>query len=62
VYVEITYGGSATEYSIYVHENLESYHPHGKAKYLEDPLTRQVTGIAGRIADKIERETKGMLR
>ncbi len=62
VYVELTYGGSATEYSIYVHENLEANHPHGKAKYLEDPLTRQVTGIAGRIADKIERETKGMLR
>ena len=62
VYVELTYGGSATEYSIYVHENLEANHPHGKAKYLEDPMTRQVVGIGGRIADKVEALTKGMLR
>lgn len=62
VYVELTYGGTATEYSIYVHENLEAYHPHGKAKYLEDPMNRQVNGISGRIADKVERATKGMLR
>jgi hypothetical protein len=61
VYVELTYGGSATEYSIYVHENLEANHPHGKAKYLEDPLVRQVNGIAGRIADKVERSMKGMM-
>ena len=61
VYLELTYGGSATEYSIYVHENLEANHPHGKAKYLEDPMVRQVNGIAGRIADKVERATKGMM-
>jgi hypothetical protein len=62
VYVELTYGGTATEYAIPVHENLESFHPHGKAKYLEDPMTRQVNGISGRIADKVERATKGMLK
>jgi hypothetical protein len=62
VYVELTYGGAATEYAIYVHEDLEANHPHGKAKYLEDPMTRQVNGISGRIADKVERVTKGMLR
>lgn len=62
VYVELTYGGAATEYSIYVHENLEANHPHGKAKYLEDPMVRQVNGISGRIADKVEAATKGMLR
>ena len=62
VYVELTYGGSATEYSIYVHENLEANHPHGNAKYLEGPMSRQVNGISGRIADKVERATKGMLR
>ncbi len=62
VYVELTYGGTATEYAIIVHENLQANHPHGKAKYLEDPMTRQVNGISGRIADKVERATKGMLR
>ena len=62
VYVELTYGSTAVEYGIYVHENLEAYHPHGKAKYLEDPMVRQTNGISGRIADKVERHTKGMLR
>ena len=62
VYVELTYGGTGTEYAIPVHENLEAFHPHGKAKYLEDPMTRQVNGISGRIADKVEAATKGMLR
>lgn len=62
VYVELTYGGTAVDYAIIVHENLGAYHPHGKAKYLEDPLTRQVVGIAGRIADKVERDMKGTMR
>lgn len=46
---EIGYGGNgdpvnpstgqkASEYAIYVHEDLEAQHPIGKAKYLEDPL------------------------
>ena len=59
VYVELTYGGTATEYSIYVHEDLMANHPHGKAKYLEDPMVRQISGISGRIADKIEKQVKG---
>jgi hypothetical protein len=62
VYVEITYGGTAVDYGVYVHENLESNHPHGKAKYLEDPMMRQINGASGRIAAKVEAATKGMLR
>ena len=62
VYVELTYGGTGTEYAIEVHENLQNHHPHGKAKYLEDPMNRQVYGISGRIADKVLTNTKGMLR
>ena len=60
--VELTYGGTAMEYAIIVHENLESFHPHGKAKYLEDPMSRQVQGISGRIADKVEAAMKGTIR
>ena len=62
VYVELTYGGTGTEYAIPVHESLEANHPHGKAKYLEDPMVRQANGISGRIADKVERHIKGMLQ
>ena len=54
MYVELTYGSTAVDYGIFVHENLEAHHPHGKAKYLEDPMVRQVNGISGRIADKVE--------
>jgi hypothetical protein len=62
VYVELTYGGTAVEYAIPVHENLENNHPHGKAKYLEDPMVRQINGISGRIADKVLAATRGKLR
>lgn len=62
VYVEITYGGTAIDYGVYVHENLEANHPHGKAKYLEDPMVRQINGASGRIADKVEANTKRMLK
>lgn len=62
VYVELTYGGTGTEYAIYVHEDPEANHPHGKSKFLEDPMVRQINGITGRIADKVEAATKGMLR
>lgn len=62
VYVELTYGGTAVEYAIPVHENLENNHPHGKAKYLEDPMVRQINGISGRIADKVLAAARGTLR
>jgi len=29
--------GYATDYAVYVHENLEAYHPVGEAKFLEKP-------------------------
>jgi hypothetical protein len=62
VYVELSYGSTAVDYAAAVHERLDAYHAHGKSKYLEGPMLRQVNGIAGRIADKVERATKGMLR
>lgn len=62
VFVTLTYGSTAEDYAVIVHEDLQANHPHGKAKYLEDPLNRQSHGIAGRIADKVERAMKGELR
>jgi hypothetical protein len=32
--------GYRAYYAIYVHENLEAYHPIGQAKFLETPLRR----------------------
>jgi len=48
--VEISYGGSASDYALIVHEDLEATHNEGtKAKYLEDPVKRQVVGMADRL-------------
>jgi hypothetical protein len=62
IMVEVVFGSTATSYAIPVHENLEAHHPHGKAKYLEGPLLRQLNGISGRIADRVMSTQKGMLR
>lgn len=44
------FGGPAVNYALIVHENLENFHPVGKAKYLEDPLNRRIPTMAERIA------------
>lgn len=38
----------STNYALFVHENLEAYHPVGQAKYLEQPA-RQMAPELGRI-------------
>lgn len=30
--------GYTANYAVYVHEDLEAYHPNGQAKYLEEPV------------------------
>jgi len=51
VVVEIGYGGPndkrnpdsgrmASEYMVYVHEDMGKYHPYGKAQFLRDPVER----------------------
>lgn len=62
VEVQIVYGSTATDYALYVHEDLTANHPHGKAKYVEDPITRQAFGISKRIAGKVEQAMKGEMR
>lgn len=59
--VDVVYGSTAADYAVYVHENLESHHPHGNAKFVEGPLLRQMNGISERIADKVMKAQKGAL-
>src|SRR6185436_18461741 len=33
ILVQITFGGEAVDYAVYVHEDLEAFHPHGQAKF-----------------------------
>jgi hypothetical protein len=50
--VRISYN---TEYAIYVHEDLEAFHPNGgQAKYLEQPLRQSAPSMPGRIARRVD--------
>jgi hypothetical protein len=64
-HVEVTmgYGGAASAYALYQHENLSLNHPDptnphsdpsGQAKYLEAPVRDQVQGLAGRLRAELE--------
>lgn len=55
VTVEAGFGGAAIDYAIFVHENLESFHATGNAKFLENPLNRRSRGMDARIAEKMRR-------
>ncbi|MCK9310675.1 MAG: HK97 gp10 family phage protein [Bacteroidales bacterium] len=46
--------GFYTEYAVYVHEILSYHHPHGKAKYLEDPFNSNISNIETTIASKMK--------
>jgi hypothetical protein len=66
VSVEFGYGGVAGSgnqgetnvldvgYAVPVHENLEKHHPHGQAKYLEQPLRERESGMSERLAGRIQ--------
>ncbi len=49
-------GESAQGYSIPVHERLGVHHPHGKAKYLEDPARAAEAGFEARVGEKVAAE------
>lgn len=52
--VLLGYGGAAAEYAVFVHEDLTARHPVGKAKFLEDPIRREVPRLARDLADFIK--------
>ena len=67
VVIELGYGGAASAYALYQHENLSLNHPdptnphsdpQGQAKYLETPVRKQVKGLAGRLRSELERRLK----
>jgi len=52
--VTLGFGGAAEGYALIVHENLESYHPHGQAKYLESVLKESSSHMAFRLGKRID--------
>lgn len=53
VTVAIAYGDEEVDYALAVHEDLEARHPHGKAKYVEDPVRAELG--SGRSAERMGR-------
>lgn len=49
--VTLSYG---TEYAIFVHENLEAFHPVGQAKFLESVINESRPFMAARVAKRIQ--------
>lgn len=43
-------------YAVYVHEDLEAYHPHGEAKFLEKTARRKRAAIQAAIQAKLMRK------
>lgn len=65
VSIKLGYGGVATQvnsktgepttsYALQVHENLESHHPVGKAKFLEDPFNAHQKDLSARFAESLK--------
>lgn len=53
--VRWSFGGAAMAYAIYVHENLDAFHPVGQAKFLESTLAESAPHLPDRVARRIHR-------
>ncbi len=52
--VTLGFGGPSADYAIYVHEDLEAFHPVGQAKFMEAPLTQSAPYLYQRVAKRID--------
>lgn len=51
-------GQAASSYALFVHENLEAFHPVGSAKFIELPFNQAKAGMGSRIAKGMRDEMK----
>lgn len=52
--VVISVGGVSAPYAVFVHENLEAFHSHGQAKFLESTVRESAPYMAARIAARMQ--------
>jgi hypothetical protein len=52
--VTLGFGGPSAPYGLIVHENLHARHPHGHAKYLEQPFKQKLKGLDSRLAATVK--------
>lgn len=55
VEVKITYGSTAVDYAVYVHEQQKKYNRGRKWKYLYDPVQARVSGLDRRLSKRVAR-------
>lgn len=53
--VRLAFGGPSAPYAIYVHENMEAFHPVGQAKFLESVLLESAPYLAERVAARMNK-------
>lgn len=54
--VEITYGGVAASYALYVHEDPDARHDEGKSyNYLGGPMTKAAPEFFDRVDERVDR-------
>lgn len=64
--VRFGYGGAATrinpktgkstaDYIVPLHERLDTFHPNGNAKFLENPVNQKLQQIEGRLGSKLRK-------
>ena len=51
--VTLAFGGPAAPYAVYVHEDLDAYHPTGEAKFLERTINESAPHMAARVARRM---------
>jgi hypothetical protein len=49
----LSFGDTAVDYAIYVHEDLEAHHAVGQAKFLEEPLIEMQPQMADLLAESL---------
>lgn len=55
---EVAYGSGGAYYAIYVHEDLNVYHPNGQAKYLEQPARERRRELRQIVREEVLRSAK----
>lgn len=59
ILVEVGFGGAATDYAIYVHENLEARHnPPTQAKFLEQPALERARTMGPSMAARMAKDLR----
>lgn len=51
--VKLEFGGAAEEYAIEVHENLETFHKTGQAKFLESTILESAPHLPARVGRRM---------